>query len=98
MQRLQRRESIAVAGWLILGLLLWNGVYDMVLGQGLREYLFRSALYDAGRGPLMAVSAVVDPYIADALWISTFWASLVTLAGLLTIKVMRAERSRGDSG
>ena len=89
MQRLQRREAIAVAGWLILGTVLWNGVYDLVVGQGLREYLFRSALHDAGRAPLMSVRAVVDPYIVDAIWISTFWASLVTLAGLLTVRMMR---------
>ncbi len=89
MQRLQRRETIALAGWLILGTVLWNGVYDLVVGQGLREYLFRSALHDAGRAPLMSISAVVDPYIVDAIWISTFWASLVTLAGLLTIRMAR---------
>ena len=92
-----RREWIAVAGWLILGVALWNGVYDMIVGQGLREYLFRSALYDAGRGPLMSISAVVDPYIADAVWVSTFWASLVTLAGLLTIRFTRAAPASGDS-
>ncbi len=95
MQRLQRREAIAVAGWLILGAVLWNGVYDLVLGQALREYLFRSALHDAGRAPLMSISAVVDPYIVDAIWISTFWASLVTLAGLLTIKLVGARRGAG---
>jgi hypothetical protein len=95
-QRLQRRESIAVVGWLILGGVLWNGVYDMIVGQGLREYLFRSALHDAGRAPQMSISAVVDPYITDALWISTFWASLVVLAGLVTIRSMRA--SRPNSG
>ena len=89
MQRLQRREAIAVAGWLILGTVLWNGVYDLIVGQGLREYLFRSALHDAGRAPLMSIGAVVDPYIVDAIWISTFWASLVTLAGLLTIRMAR---------
>ena len=88
MQRLQRREAVAVAGWLLLGVALWNGVYDMIVGQGLREYLFRSALYDAGRAPLVSLSAVVDPYIFDAVWISTFWASLVVLAGLVTIKLL----------
>ena len=97
MQRLQRRESIAVAVWLILGVALWNGVYDMIIGQGLREYLFRSALYDAGRAPLMSMSAVVDPYIADAVWISTFWASLVTLVGLLTIRLLGPRGARGGS-
>ena len=90
MQRLQRREWFAVGGWLILGIALWNGIYDMILGQGLREYLFRSALHDAGRGPALSISGVVDPYIVDALWIATFWAALVTLAGLVTIRSFRS--------
>ena len=90
MQRVPRPESLAVAGWLIVGVLLWNGVYDMVLGQGLREYLFRSALHDAGRGPAMSISSVVDPYIVDAVWIATFWSSLVVLAGMLTIRGLRS--------
>ena len=97
MQRLPRREGIAVAIWVILGIALWNGVYDMIVGQGLREYLFRSALHDAGRAPATSVSAVVDPYITDALWISTFWASLVTFAGLLTIRMLRTRQRDGTS-
>ena len=96
MERVQRRESLAIAGWLILGILLWNGIYDMVLGQGLREYLFRSALHDAGRGPQMSISAVVDPYIVDALWISTFWALLVVLAGLVTIRALGARPDKAS--
>ena len=92
MQRVPRRESLAVAAWLIVGVLLWNGIYDMVLGQGLREYLFRSALHDAGRGPAMSIRSVVDPYIVDAVWIATFWSALVVLAGMLTIKALRGGR------
>ena len=94
MKQLQRREAVAVAAWLLLGVALWNGVYDMIVGQGLREYLFRSALYDAGRAPLVSISTVVDPYIFDAVWISTFWASLVVLAGLLTIKLLGPRAAR----
>ena len=55
----------------------------------LKEYLFRSALYEAGRAPNVSIASVLDPYIFDAAWVSTFWASLVMLAGLLTIRVMR---------
>jgi hypothetical protein len=91
-QRLPRRERIAVILWLILGVALWNGVYDMIVGQGLREYLFRSALHDAGRGPSTSISGVVDPYLFDAVWIATFWAALVTLGGLLTIRFLRPQK------
>ena len=89
MQRLPRRERILVGIWIAVGIVLWNGVYDMTLGEGIKEYLFRSALYDAGRGPQVTVAAVLDPFIFDAVWVSTFWASLVMLAGLVTIRMLR---------
>lgn len=91
MQRLTRRETIAVAGWCLLGFGLWNGLYDLVLGQGIKEYLFRSTLHQAGRAPLVSIASVMDPFIVDALWISTFWSALVVLCGLLTIRFMRHE-------
>ncbi len=89
MQRLPRRERILVGIWVAIGIVLWNGVYDMTLGQGIKEYLFRSALHDAGRGPRVTIAAVLDPFLFDALWVSTFWASLVMLAGLVTIRALR---------
>ena len=75
--------------WLAVSVVLWNGVYDMTLGVGIKEYLFRSTLHEAGRGPRVAIAQVLDPFVFDALWVSTFWASLVMLAGLLTIRAMR---------
>ena len=86
---LTRRERILVGIWLTAGVVLWNGVYDMTLGVGIKEYLFRSALHEAGRGPRMSIAAVLDPFVFDALWVATFWASLVVLLGLLTIRAMR---------
>ena len=84
-----KRERALVVLWLVMAVLLWNGVYDMTVGEGIKEYLFRSALYEAGRAPNVSIASVLDPYIFDAAWVSTFWASLVMLAGLLTIRVMR---------
>lgn len=84
------RERKLTLMWLVLAILLWNGVYDMTLGEGIKEYLFRSALHEAGRGPRVTIAAVLDPFIFDALWVSTFWASLVMLAGLLTIRTLRS--------
>jgi hypothetical protein len=86
---LTRRERILVGVWLAAGVAVWNGVYDMTLGVGIKEYLFRSALHEAGRGPRMTIPAVLDPFVFDAVWVATFWASLVVLLGLLTIRTMR---------
>jgi hypothetical protein len=61
-------------------------VFEMMVVRGVKEYLFRAALYDAGRGPLMPIRQVMDPAIFDATWIATLWTSIVLLAALLTIR------------
>lgn len=89
MTGLSRRERWLAGLWLVLGVALWNGVYDMMVGEGIKEYLFRSALHDAGRGPRMHIATVLDPFVVEATWVATFWAGIVLLAGLITIRVMR---------
>ena len=87
---LPRREKIAVGLWLALGIGLWNAMYDQILEKGIKEYLFRSTLHEAGRAPQVAIATVLEPFLFDAVWVSTFWAGLVLLAGLLTIRMLRA--------
>ena len=86
---LPRRERWLAGLWVGLAIALWNGVYDMTLGVGIKEYLFRSALHEAGRAPRVSIATVLDPFVFEAIWVSTFWASLVMLAGLLTIRALR---------
>ena len=93
MTRLSHRERWLVGLWLVLGVALWNGVYDMIMGEGIKEYLFRSALHDAGRGPRPVIATVLDASVFKAVWSSTLWASVVLLAGLVTIRVMRGGKS-----
>lgn len=88
-RRLSSRERALVGLWLVLALALWNGVYDMTIGEGIKEYLFRSMLHEAGRAPRVSIASVLDPYVFEALWVSTFWAGLVMLAGLITIRALR---------
>jgi hypothetical protein len=87
MRPLPRGHRLAVMLWLVVGIIVWNGVYDFVLGKGLKEYLFRAALHDAGRGPLTPIESVMDVWTFDAIWIATLWASCIVLAGLVTIRL-----------
>ena len=86
---LQRGEKVAVALWLALGIGVWNAMYDQILEKGIKEYLFRSALHEAGRAPQVAIATVLKPFLFDAVWVSTFWAALIMLAGFLTIRMLR---------
>jgi hypothetical protein len=86
MDRLTRRERIAVAIWIVLAVVVWNGIFEMQVVRGVKEYLFHAALYDAGRGPLVPIAQVMDPAVYHATWVATLWASIAVLAGMLTLR------------
>jgi hypothetical protein len=91
MRPLPRSERIVVTVWLVLAVVVWNGIYDVLLTRGAKEYLFRAALHEAGRGPLVPMARIMDITVYDAVWISTLWAGIILLAGLVTIRVMRRQ-------
>jgi len=91
MQALPRGQRLAVAVWIVLAVALWNAIFEMMVVRGVKEYLFRAALHEAGRRPFTPIADVMDPAIFHATWVATLWASIVLLAALLTIS--RAEGS-----
>jgi hypothetical protein len=88
-----RRAAIAL--WIVLGIALWNGIFEMMVIRGVKEYLFRAALADAGRGPRIPIPEVMDPMIFNATWVATLWTSVILLAAFITIRVF--ERPRQDA-
>jgi hypothetical protein len=89
MKPLTRRERIAVALWLLVGTVAWNGLYDVFLLRSTREYLYRQALHQAGRGPVVDLSQAMGVAVRDAVWLSTLWVSIVLLVAMLTLKLMQ---------
>jgi len=89
MKALNRRERLAVTLWLILAVLVWNGLYDLLLARSTQNYLFTQAIHLAGLGPGVDLRDAMDVAVRDAIWISTLWASLLLLMGLVTVRLMR---------
>ena len=87
MRPLARRQRVAVAVWVVLAAALWNAIFEMMVIRGVKEYLFRAALHDAGRRPFTPIADVMDPAIFNATWVATLWTSVVLLAAALTIRV-----------
>jgi hypothetical protein len=83
---------MAVGLWLVLGVALWNGIFEMMVVRGVKEYLFRAALFEAGRGPLTPIAEVMDPAIHHATWVATLWSSVVMIAAMMTIRWVRPGR------
>jgi hypothetical protein len=90
---LGRAQRMAVGLWLVLAVALWNGIFEMMVVRGVKEYLFRAALFEAGRGPLTPIAQVMDPAIYHATWVATLWSSVVMLAAMMTIRWVRPERN-----
>lgn len=87
-----RRARVAAVCWIVVAVVAWNVVYELIVARGIKEYLRRHAMWEAGRGPLVSIAEVLDPTVVDAAWKATLFASLVLLAGLLTIRLVGGER------
>jgi hypothetical protein len=87
MTALSRRERVAVALWLAAAVIVWNGLYDLLLAKSTETYLFRAAVHQAGKAPPVDLTSALDYAVINAVWLSTLWASLLLLLGLITIRI-----------
>jgi hypothetical protein len=88
-RRLTRPERIAIAIWIVVPVIIGNTVYDLLLTRGLKEFKFRVAQHDAGQGPEASLDSLMAVTVFDATWIGLLFASIVMLAGLVTIRLLR---------
>ena len=85
---LGRRQRLAVCFWIVIAIVVWNGLYDLLLARSTETYLFKQAIHQAGMGPWVDLTTALDVAVRDAMWLSTLWASVLLLAGLLTIRLL----------
>jgi uncharacterized membrane protein SpoIIM required for sporulation len=90
----RRAQGAAVALWLVTAIVVWNGLYDLLLAKSTETYLFEAAMHDAGRGPAVDLSRAMAEAVAHARWIATLWAGILFALGLLTIR-LAAGRNAG---
>ena len=50
------RRRAATALWIVLAIVVWNGLYDLRITLGVRDHLMKQALHDAGRGPAVTMA------------------------------------------
>jgi hypothetical protein len=83
--------------WLALGVVVWNGIFDLLLTRGVKEYLFRQAAHDLGRGERFTMRQIMDETIADAVVTASLWALAVAGAGLLTVVLCTRSSTTGTT-
>ena len=78
-------RRLLVIGWGILGIALWNALFEMMVVRGVKDYLLRAQLFAAGHGPETSIREVMDPAIHHAAWVASTWTLIVWVAAALTV-------------
>jgi hypothetical protein len=71
---------------LILVIAVWNGFFDILVTRGVKEYLFRAAEHELGRGPAVTMNQIMAQTVADASVTASLWALLVGGVGLALLR------------
>jgi hypothetical protein len=74
-----------VALWLVIGVGVWNGVFDLYVSRGAREYGQKSAEADLGLGPRVTMAGVMAGATHDGLVAASLWAGAIVACGWLTV-------------
>lgn len=87
------RVRALLAAWVIVGGIVWLGVFDYVNTRGHKEYLYRSAELRLGIQPPPGKSADLREVLAvegrHAKVQATGWALFIIAAGWTTVGLMR---------
>jgi hypothetical protein len=70
--------------WILLSAVVWNGMFDLLVTRGVKEYLYRQAEHALGRGPDASMSVIMDRTVRDAALTASLWALLIGSAGIAT--------------
>jgi len=78
---------IAAAFWLLLGVAVWAGFYDLYVSRGAREYGQLRVEAELGRGAEPDMKRVMANARRDGVVAATAWAVVIVAAGWGTIWV-----------
>lgn len=84
---MRRPVALAAVLWVVLGVVVWNVVFDAYVREGALEYLRRQTRYDQGLGPPATIDAIMRPAIADGFRRATLWAVAVWGFGLTLLAI-----------
>jgi hypothetical protein len=72
--------------WLVLGIAVWNGFFDLYVSRGAREYLQKRLEFETGRGPEPSMQVVMGDARRDGLIMASMWSALIVGGGLATLR------------
>ena len=90
---LARARRWAIGFWIVMAVVVWNGLYDLRITLGVRDHLMKQALHDAGRGPAVTITEDMDAAVKDAVLVASLWAGIILAAGLGTVIILGRART-----
>jgi hypothetical protein len=78
--------------WLVLGGAIWNGIFDLYVSRGAREYLQLSAEAELGRRSTPSMAQVMGSNQRAGATAATYWMIIITAAGWTTIYLCRRSK------
>lgn len=81
-----------VVFWMSIAVVVWLGMFDVLMSRGVKEYLYREAEHELGRGPAVTMPEIMGQTVSGAVVDCSLWALFVGGAGLATVYWSR-ERS-----
>jgi hypothetical protein len=87
-----RRERIAAALWIALAVFIGNGIYDVLITRGIKEYLFRRALAESEAAAPVPLGQLMSVTARDAALVGLSWAGAILVIGFVTIRLLRPSR------
>jgi len=84
----RRARRAAIGLWIVMAVVVGNGLYDLRITLGVRDHLLRQALHDAGRGPAVSMAEDMAATVKDAVTVGSLWAVIILSAGLATVALL----------
>lgn len=79
------RTRWLVAFWVGIAAVVWLGMFDVLMSRGVKEYLYREAEHELGRGPAVTMPEIMGQSISGAVVDCSLWAIFIGAAGLATV-------------
>jgi hypothetical protein len=87
-----RAARVLAVLWLVLGVAIWNGFYDLYVSRGAREYGQLRVEAERDHTPEPDMMAVMSHAKRDGLRAASIWAALVVAGGWATIRMSAPAR------
>jgi hypothetical protein len=86
------RRSLPYLLILLVSAVVWTGMFDILVTRGVKEYLYRTADHELGRGDAVTMGDIMGQTVSDAVVTASGWAVFVGGLGLVAVRLAKERR------